>query len=443
MSSTKLHAGPAPGVPLDLTFENRGDRLIGLGIVNGILILLTFGIYSFWAKTEVRRKLWSFVRINGEPLNYTGTGRELMLGFIVAFGVVLLPLLILFAAGVVAVGGDTPAGQALNVALYAFIFYLIGNAIYRATRYRLSRSRWRGIRGWLAGNPNSYAWTHFWTVALPLIAFALLVVATAWSTGPEVGGILIVGTLLAALWILPWRSNLLQARITNDMRFGNTPLRYTGNAAPLYRSFALAWFGAAIAIILSVVMIYGFIYDNNMIEAWETRRRLPSASQIAIVLAGIIFTILLIGVIMASYRAAQYRHFARHTLFENGRFKMSVTGKGLAWIFVTNWLLIIFVFIATTGLASGLLNFAGLIDLDAQGPQAPTFSLLVANLLIIASIVVAMTAVKTFTTFRWSRYLMSRLSFTGTADVERILQSQADDPRLGEGLAQVFDIDGF
>ena len=76
--------------------------LIGLSIVNFLLRIVTLGIYHFWGKTEVRRRIWSAVRLNGEPLEYTGTGKELFLGFLVVLAVVFLPITLgVFAVTVV------------------------------------------------------------------------------------------------------------------------------------------------------------------------------------------------------------------------------------------------------------------------------------------------------------------------------------------------------
>ena len=57
-------------------------------MVNLLLRVLTLGIYHFWAKTEVRKRIWSAIRINDEPLTYTGRGMELFLGFLIVFLVV-------------------------------------------------------------------------------------------------------------------------------------------------------------------------------------------------------------------------------------------------------------------------------------------------------------------------------------------------------------------
>lgn len=46
----------------------RPTDLIGLLSRNQLLNLLTFRLYRFWARTNLRRALWSAVAIDGEPL---------------------------------------------------------------------------------------------------------------------------------------------------------------------------------------------------------------------------------------------------------------------------------------------------------------------------------------------------------------------------------------
>ena len=166
--------------------------MIGLSIANFIYRLFTLGIYDFWARTEVRKRLWSAIRLDGEPLVYTGTGKELFLGFIIVFGLVLLPMLLLSAGIILVFGPTSPVAQLFPLALYVFIFLLFGVAIYRAQRYRLLRTSWRGIRGSLDGNSWNYGWTYFWTFLLIPLTLG---------------------------WIIPWRTTKLQTLITNDAMF--------------------------------------------------------------------------------------------------------------------------------------------------------------------------------------------------------------------------------
>jgi uncharacterized membrane protein YjgN (DUF898 family) len=192
--------------------------LFALSFVNLGLKFLTLGLYGFWAKTEIRRRLWSAVRLEGEPLSYTGTGRELFLGFLVIFGLVMLPIL-LFNVGLMLAFGPE-AAQLGNLVLYPVIFFLIGIGTYRAQRYRLTRTNWRGIRGALVGSDTSYAWTYIWTALL--IPFTLG-------------------------WIIPWRTTRLQKIMTEDTRFGDRLLTFTAEAGPLYKPFAVMWIVTALS----------------------------------------------------------------------------------------------------------------------------------------------------------------------------------------------------
>ena len=54
---------------LAITWAGNPWDLVGLSFKNFLLTVITLGIYSFWGKTEVRKRIWSSVRIQGEPLN--------------------------------------------------------------------------------------------------------------------------------------------------------------------------------------------------------------------------------------------------------------------------------------------------------------------------------------------------------------------------------------
>ena len=55
--------------------------LCKIHIVNILLTIVTIGLYRFWAKTRIRQYLWNHLEVEGDRLEYTGTGKELMLGF--------------------------------------------------------------------------------------------------------------------------------------------------------------------------------------------------------------------------------------------------------------------------------------------------------------------------------------------------------------------------
>jgi uncharacterized membrane protein YjgN (DUF898 family) len=135
-----------------LGYDGRGGDIAKIALWNGFLTLITFGIFRFWAKTRMRRYVWSRFSFDGDRVEYTGTGGELFKGFLVAFGLFLLffiPLQIAIAM----VGPVSWIAGALNVVYVVVTLLLFSMAPYFAQRYRLTRTRWRGIRGGLHGKP--------------------------------------------------------------------------------------------------------------------------------------------------------------------------------------------------------------------------------------------------------------------------------------------------
>lgn len=300
---------------VDISFVGRPWSLVGLGIYNTLLSLLTLGVYSFWGRTEVRKRLWSMVRVNGEPLEYTGTGKELFLGFLIVFAVVLLPYIIAYTAALIWLG---PVIAVLVLfSAYIVIGYLFGVGIYRARRYRLSRTRWRGIRGALIGSDWRYAWGYFWTAIVSGLT----------------GG-----------WLHPWRTNFLYRNITNDTRFGDRPFSYDGQAGPLYPPFALAWVGGILAYIGILGGIFGYLYGVGKFplpnEDGTTPPQIPptlvdNLIMFLIVVGMVLFFSLFIG----WYQARATNVLTRGTMFDGLKFKADVNGAGMIWMFVSNYLM--------------------------------------------------------------------------------------------------------
>ncbi|MEY4872858.1 MAG: hypothetical protein RLZZ563_2188, partial [Pseudomonadota bacterium] len=90
----------------DLSVQYRGDpaALFPLALGTGMLAVVTLGIYRFWAKARIRRHVWGQVRVGDDALEFTGTGLEMFLGFLMAVVVLAVYLavvqLILFAVGI-------------------------------------------------------------------------------------------------------------------------------------------------------------------------------------------------------------------------------------------------------------------------------------------------------------------------------------------------------
>ncbi len=352
-----------------------------LSIKNWLLSIITLGVYRFWAKTNVRKHIWSCIHINGEPLEYTGKGMELFLGFLVIFFIILLPFVVL-------VNGMQLAGypeMALVFQLFFTVLFvsLYGMAIYRARRYRLSRTTWRGIRGGLTGSSFKYSMLYFGKMILSSITMG---------------------------WATPAMNLELQDRITNEMQFGDTYFSFKGRSGPLYSRYAACWFGSIFVYVVLVLVSAGIFFAigkenfSAFFAGLDDALKEDNSNGISTIImfvvmiyAGFAIVFGLFGIVWSFYKARELAVFASYTKFDNATFRFNATGWSLVGLWLGNFLLVLF----TLGIASP------------------------------------------FAMQRMVKYFISRLEVVGWIDVQKITQSkQKLDPR-GEGMLDAFDLDGF
>ena len=125
-------------------------RLLARGAA---LLMVTLGIYRFWLATDVRRFLWSNTEIAGEALEYTGTALELLIGFLVAIAILIPVYTAIFLAAL----DLSILGKLSGVMGFVALGVLGQYAIYRARRYRLTRTIYRGLRFHQEGSAWAYA----------------------------------------------------------------------------------------------------------------------------------------------------------------------------------------------------------------------------------------------------------------------------------------------
>src|SRR4030088_569374 len=120
-----------PPLPAAVSFSGERGEFRRLGTRGAGLELVTVGFYRFWLATDIRRHLWANTHIDGDAAEYTGRGRELLIGFLSALAIMVPVYLPYFLAGLEAERIRASAGSPLLAS-----FSLCGQcAIYRARRY--------------------------------------------------------------------------------------------------------------------------------------------------------------------------------------------------------------------------------------------------------------------------------------------------------------------
>ena len=157
-------------------FHGSWREFARIAVPNLLLTIVTLGIYRFWATTRERQYLWGKTDFIDERLEWTGTGLELFIGFIMAVVLILVPFFgIQFLTQALVLQGYTGWAAVMTFVMFGFIMYMIGIARFRALRYRLSRTYWHGIRGGSDDQGFGYGWSYIWKTFVGYLALGLLV----------------------------------------------------------------------------------------------------------------------------------------------------------------------------------------------------------------------------------------------------------------------------
>ena len=191
-------------------FSDNRSAFRRLVMRGAMLELVTVGFYRFWLATDMRRHMWSHTSVAGDAGEYTGTARELLIGFLFALAILAPLYLLYFLAGLEAERVKTLASLPLGLFFYVFMQF----AIYRARRYRLTRTVWRGVRFSMVGSGLNFAWR-----------------AGLWS-------LLVALTLGLAL---PWRQAALERFKMRHTSYGDLPGRFDGKGWDLFKRGWWLW----------------------------------------------------------------------------------------------------------------------------------------------------------------------------------------------------------
>ena len=172
MNDLSLPLGSAAAIPppARARFTGTASAFRRLIVRGALLQVITAGIYRFWLTTDARRFLWANTEIGGESLEYTGTAMELFLGFLIAIAL-LVPVYVLFFLGTLELG---LVSQLSSFGAFLFLAVFGQYAYYRARRYRLTRTVYRGLRFHQSGSPFSYALRSLLWWILTLITLGLV-----------------------------------------------------------------------------------------------------------------------------------------------------------------------------------------------------------------------------------------------------------------------------
>ncbi len=392
--------------------EFTGTRQELLGIVVGgyALMIPTLGLYRFWQATWKRRFYWQNTVIDGEPLEYTGTARQLLLGFFFALAFFLPIYVALFVLSM----QDTGYVLVGYAGLAAIVWFLMGYAVYRARDFRLSRTLWRGIRFDLRGSALGYAARRFlWSLAMV----------------PTLG--LIYPWMGASLWRHRWRHTW----------YGDRQFAIAGT----WRIVAGPYYGAYFINVLALAGTAGWIgaTGDTMVLEGVT---IPGPIGLALCLG----CVLVFAFGLALYRTRVASRMLSTVSLGTATLRVGIPtgalfGQFVAYVFAVMALLAILALTA-------LLALGGIFAAAAASGQAPDAAALAAMfqsgtlnvLLLIVLYLVVFGAfgllAEIILAFGWWKLLAAGATLSDP-DSLRSVRATAEDPALiGQGLADALNV---
>lgn len=396
-------------------YRGEGGELFWLALWTGVLTLLTLGIFRFWAKTRIRRYMWSATSPGGAPFEYSGTGLEKFLGFLVAIVVLAVYLgilqLILFAVGLsVFSGGTSDAAIAAQIAATYITFFallpLIYYASYRMRRYILARTRWRGVRFGADKAAWGFTWRALGYTFLNVITFGLLA---------------------------PLMTFKLEKFVTDRTWYGDTKFVQGGTWGMLYKAMTHVFIALGIMVVGGIAMGLGS-GDFGV------------AFMLGVVALVIGYIWLFIGFV--HYNVVSFNIMANNkTLGENIRFRAQVRTSTVVGKWIVGYLLISLILtaalipiggimaIAAFGIGSGLDNPEDLLNLGAEAGFLFIIGLAYIFILVLAS---ALTLV--FIRQPIVKHYVEEVTVLNASELDKIRQRSGHDQVDAEGFADALDV---
>lgn len=226
-------ATPPPAPPQKIKanrirYTGETDAVYRIWLLNAFLTTITIGIYSFWGKTRMRRYVTGCFALASDHFEYTGTPKELLMGFLKVFPFVLLYIVLSIFAGDIITG------------IYVIgIAFLIPVAIFMSMRYRLNRLTWRGIRGRLGGSALKFSLLYWGRWILNTVTLGYLIPASDMRLFAEVTNNTQIGSLRMAFRARP-SAKLIKLNII-------TGIAVAVLYAVMIGGFGLVFVGSAVA----------------------------------------------------------------------------------------------------------------------------------------------------------------------------------------------------
>jgi uncharacterized membrane protein YjgN (DUF898 family) len=294
---------PAAAVhaPEQLRFTGTGASYFGIWIVNLLLTIITFGIYSAWAKVRRLQYFYRHTELAGSSFDFHGSPKRILIGRVIAF--------VMLLAYNFSVRLQSIWTLVIIVALAAVLPWLLRNSF----RFRLYNTSWRGTRFHFRGSVGG--------------AYRVFLL----------NGFLSVITLYG---MLPFAHQRLKAYQHDNSWFGQTRFSFHARAGQFYLLYLMLLAGLLVfGIVLAVAGIGGALSALLQMQQHGGHVDPRAVLKALLILYG---ALILIGVVLApAFHALITNLIWNNTRLGEHRIECNMSPLGLMWLTVSNFVLVI------------------------------------------------------------------------------------------------------
>jgi len=380
-----------------VSFHGSWREFAPIALSNILLSIVTLGFYRFWGITRERRYFWSNTQFIDDRLEWAGTGRELFVGFIGVIILLLIPLLALqFGIQALILRDLKAAAVLVGLLAYGALIYLIGIATFRALRYRLSRTRWHGIRGGSDQAGLRYGLSYIWKTLAGAIPLGLLIPRASMS-----------------LWKERWEA----------MSFGPYEFVSTPDWKRVMKRYALLYLVPILAVIGGAITAAASVGSGS------------GAFMVFVVL--LLSAYLILPFIALGYYAAYLREVVGTLSMSSLNFHFAARTKQWILLYLGNAA----IYLIAASIAFLLVILVTGISLEKLfNPAQPAMVSPMASLALFIAIILPLAFVSPFIRYRNWAFFIDHLEVTGEISLSSLSQSTSNTQSHGEGLLEALDI---
>jgi uncharacterized membrane protein YjgN (DUF898 family) len=264
MDSAEPPHGPhsTPPVARSGAPHRYGARFVGMGndyfeiaLINWLLVLVTLGLFTAWARMRTYRFFHSSTWLGEHEFRFTGEAWPLFKGILLA--AVLLAAMQITVWLAFELLAEPVVVTALAVVYALLLDYLGHYAYFQSRRYRFAYTTYREIHFQLLGSPTEFAVGAF---------------------------VRSIGMVLTLGLLYPLYQNYVYKSIYNNLCYGNLRFRYTGDDDEYMRTvipgFILALLTLGIYYFWWYPRVYGYFVDHLYVEDSRVQTSMISPGEL-------------------------------------------------------------------------------------------------------------------------------------------------------------------